>query len=147
MDVGLVSVSNSSNCGVDYNHPTLIGAGTCYNLTRCGCVWEGSATVGTCSAKKRYTTECQDGSIAIGNCTWSVFSGTNQDCSNINLPITISATANWVPASIPRAADCVDITRTYPCASVERLPFFTLTSFMISLTAIALIYTILIRRR
>lgn len=147
MKVGLASVLNSSNCGVDYDHPNKIGDDVCYNMTRCGCVWEGSATVGNCSAKKIYTTECPTNTIAVGNCTWSTFSSVNRDCSNINLPITISSTATWVPSSVPRPADCADVSRTYPCASVERLPFFTLTSFMISLTAIALIYAILIRRR
>jgi hypothetical protein len=145
MHVGLASVSNSSNCGLS-SYFDIAGT-ACVNQTKCGCVWNGSsATVGICSAKKRYTIECPSETKVLGNCTWSVFSSINPDCANVNLPITISSSASWVGPA-PQPADCSDISRTYPCVSVEKLPFFTPISFILSLTAIALIYCILIKKR
>lgn len=144
MDVGIVSVENSSNCGLSSYF--VFGGELCTNKTDCGCFWEGSAT-GHCSAKKIYTTECPtSGGHHHGNCTWSMFSSSNQDCQNINLPISIFSSASWT-GSGERPTECRNISRTYPCVSVEKLPFFTFSNLLVSLLTIAVIYGIIIRKK
>lgn len=137
-NVGIVSIANSSSCGLS-NHFNQ-GSETCLNQTRCGCVWEKS----NCSAKKMYTTECSGGStLGLGNCTWSTFSITNEDCSNGDSPIVITSTASWQQGSMARPADCSNVTRDYPCVSTAKLPFFTLTNFVISLISVIFVYLFL----
>jgi hypothetical protein len=147
--VGLVSVSNSSNCGLSsyFTGNFFVPLGeTCVNMTKCGCFWES----GRCSAKKKSTVECPGGSLAIGNCTWNTFNVDNEDCSNTNLPITITSTATWYPgpqANAQAQADCKNLTRTYPCVSTAALPFFTLPTLMVSLGIIVFVYFILYKKR
>lgn len=132
--VGIVSIANSSSCGLSsyFNK----GSEMCLNRTSCGCVWSGS----NCSAKKIYTTECEGGSTSLGNCSWSTFSISNGDCSNGDSPIIITSTATWQQGSMPRPADCSNITRDYPCVSTAKLPFFTGMGFIISLASIIFVY-------
>ncbi len=143
--LGLVSISNSSNCGTSSYFSSSTGE-MCTNLTRCGCFWSTTNGKSSCSAKKNYTTECSGGgSSHLGTCTWSTFSITNEDCSNSATPISISSRATWTtPSSKPQPADCSDITRSYPCVSTAQLPFFTLSSFIISLASVVFVYLFLL---
>ena len=141
MQVGIVSISNSSDCGLSGYFNS--GSETCVNYTKCGCVWDTNG----CSAKKRYTLECPSGPLLLGNCSWSTFSIVNEDCSNSNLPITISSKATWQPGTGSMPSDCSDITRTYPCVSTAKLPFFTPFSFILSAISIILVYGILLNSR
>ena len=134
MGVGIVSITNSSSCGLSsyfsYNGEV------CVNLTNCGCVWDNS----NCSAKKEYTLECPGGTQGLGNCTWSTFSITNEDCSNGDSPIVISSVATWQQGSMSRPVDCSNLTRDYPCVSTAKLPFFSSTGFILSGLSIIFIY-------
>jgi hypothetical protein len=139
-NVGVASIANSSNCGLSSYFSS--GGEICVNLTSCGCFWDSSTK---CSAKKKYTLECPDGSSHRGTCTWSTFSITNEDCSNSVLPVVVSSTASWAMGTLAQPADCSDITRSYPCVSTAQLPFFTLSSLIVSSLSIIFIYLFLLR--
>lgn len=138
--VGLSSIANSSICGV--SSVFELAGESCVNHTQCGCYWENSK----CSAKIKYNVNCTGGGGRhLGDCTYSTFSSTNEDCSNPAIPITIRSTATWIQGTqYPSMESCKNVTRTYPCVSTAQLPFFTLSSFITSLLIVVFIYSILL---
>lgn len=145
MNVGISSVANSSVCGISTAFKE--SGNDCVNNTICGCSWSSSSH--TCSAKVIYDVNCSDsGGRHLGDCTYSTFSSTNEDCSNPAIPITIKSVASWNQGSLYQTPEsCTNVTRTYPCVSTAQLPFFTFSSFITSLITLVIIYSILLNIR
>ena len=146
MYVANVSVGNTSDCDV-LNYFLDAQGNTCTNITACECIWRASTH--ECSARKVYNETCPNKNTGWGICAYSPFNLTNGDCSNSNLPITVTATASWSGHSLAtKPSTCIDINRNYPCVSTAKLPFFTSFSFILSAISIIFIYCLLnIRKR
>jgi hypothetical protein len=148
-EVGPSSVSNSSVCGV--SHSFMSGLQTCFNVTNCGCYWNGSS----CLASINDTISCYtpipgDGGSSSGSsngfCYWS--SSVVADNCNTTNTIIVKSTAKWIRGSVSiPPAYCTNITRTYQCPPVAKLSFISNASLIAAIIIIIGIYIYLRRRR
>jgi hypothetical protein len=131
----LNSFNDPSICGGPFGN----GTANCYQNRTCKCLWQnGNCTNG-------YTASSWCGTnppVPFGNCSWTT---TKLDkCNQTENSFILSGTAIWrnITGNPIRDSGCVDYSRSIPCISSAKLPFFSLFNIVVVLLGLVVVYSI-----
>lgn len=127
---------NNAICGLSGNF--FSNGETCINNITCLCKWNN----GKCDVNVKTETKCESldlPPVKYGECTWTLNSVANEDCSNGDLVVfhfTSEKTADYPYDDCPPNKEL-----TVPCESVPKLGFFSIFNLIEVIFILILVYS------